>query len=362
LVTTAVSPTMPGTPFNITDSCLLPPGPRWARTVRPPHAARATTCPQPALYGTTPTVPAAPDPEGAPGIPWSMPTDASPTAVSPVTARKTWRTVEPLHGMVYFAPEAADSYGALGLEGESGYFASRSAAMGPVTPGTVVATFFNFRPSLVHRSMDGVWETTTTAAVLEARVDAAASALRRMLGDTVDPDELATAAGLARRAAERAAEHPEGRPLFAAHAGLPWPEDPLEVLWHAQTLLREFRGDGHVAQLVGHGLDGVEALVMHEATGELPVAFLRATRGWDDGEWSAAADRLRARGWLRPQGTAEALALSDEGAAVRAEIEEATDRSSVVAYEAIGDEGCETLRGLARPWSRRVVAASGMGG
>jgi hypothetical protein len=291
-----------------------------------------------------------------------MTPDSRHPPVSPVTARKTWRTLEPLHGMVYFAPEAAESYRGLGLAGQSGYFASRSAPMGAVSAGTVVATFFNFRPSLVHGSMDGVWRTVTPETVLDARRAAAAAALRRMLGPAADSPDIAAAADLARRAAEEAAGHPEGRPLFAGHAGLPWPEAPLEVLWHAQTLLREFRGDGHIAQLVDRGLDGVEALVLHEATGELPVSFLRATRGWTDDEWDGAAERLRSRGWLRPSGTAEHLALSEEGASVRQAIEEATDRLSTVAYGAIGEEGCDTLRGLARPWSKAVVAASGMGG
>ncbi len=284
-----------------------------------------------------------------------------PSPVSAVTARKTWRTVEPLHGMVYFAPEADESYRGLGLAGQSGYFASRSAPMGAVTAGTVVATFFNFRPSFVHESMAGVWDRASPADVLAARTAAAGAALRRMLGDAASSDDVAAAAGLARRAALAAGEHPEGRPLFAGHAGLDWPEDPLDVLWHAQSLLREFRGDGHIALLVANGLDGIEALVMHEATGELPVAFLRATRGWTDDEWAAATERLRDRGWLRPGGANEPLALSDEGAAVRGAIEEGTDQLSVVAYEAIGEDGCDVLRRLARPFSRTVVAASGLG-
>jgi hypothetical protein len=282
--------------------------------------------------------------------------------VTPLTARKTWRTVEPLHSMVYFAPEAAESYRKLGLEGQSGYFASRSAPMGAVSAGTVVATFFNFRPSLVHESMDGVWAEVAPADVLDARLEAAGDALRRMLGAEADSDDVAAAADLATAAALRAGESTEGRPLFAGHAELPWPDAPLERLWHAQTLLREFRGDGHVALLVHHGLDGIEALVMHEATAELPVGLLRSTRGWTDEEWAAAAVRLRDRGWLRPAADADHLSLSDEGAAVRQDIEEATDRLSVVAYEAIGEEGCDTLRGLVRPFSRAVVAAAGLGG
>ena len=288
-----------------------------------------------------------------------MPT--APTPVSPVTARKTWRTLEPLHGMVYFAAEAAASYRKLGLEGQSGYFASRSAPMGAVASGTVVATFFNFAPSLVEESMDGVWGRVSPAEILTARREAAAAALARMLGPAAESDDVAEAAELAGRAARRACDRTEGRPLFAGHAGLEWPDAPLERLWHAQTLLREFRGDGHIAQLVNHELDGIEALVLHEATGELPGSFLRQTRGWSDGEWEAAADRLRHRGWIRPAGTAEHLTLSEEGAAVRQDIEVATDRLSVFAYEAIGEEGCDALRGLARPLSRVVVDSSGLG-
>ena len=289
------------------------------------------------------------------------PAPPNPSPVTAVTARKTWRTLEPLHGMVYFAPEADTSYRSLGLLGRSGYFASRSAPMGAVSPGTVVATFFNFHPSLVHEAMADVWTRVTPSQVLDARLAAAGSALRRMLGPEADSDDVARAADLAEAAARRAGEHTEGRPLFAGHAGLPWPEEPLERLWHAQTLLREFRGDGHVALLVHHGLDGIEALVMHEATAELPVNFLRATRGWSDGEWEAAAVRLRERGWLRPAADADHLSLSEEGMAVRQDLEESTDRLSVVAYDAIGEEGCDALRGLARPLSRTVVTAAGLG-
>ncbi len=284
-----------------------------------------------------------------------------PSPVSPVTARKTWRTLEPLHGMVYFAPEAADAYARLGIEGQTGYFASRSAPMGAVGAGTVVAAFFNFKPSLVHESMDGVWDRTTPSAVLEARAEVAGTALRRMLGAAADGEDVRAAADLTRRAALRACERTEGRPLFGGHADLAWPDAPLETLWHAQTLLREYRGDGHIALLVQHGISGIEALVLHEATAELPTALLKRTRGWTDEEWADAARRLSERGWLRPTATAEHLALSEEGAEVRASIEEATDRLAVHAYEAIGEEGCGTLRGLVRPLSRTVVAASDLG-
>ncbi len=86
------------------------------------------------------------------GLPWAMATDRTgPLPVSPLTARKTWRTVEPIHSMLYFAPEAPASYARLGISPESGYFISRSAPMGAVRDTTVIATFYNFRPSMVQR-------------------------------------------------------------------------------------------------------------------------------------------------------------------------------------------------------------------
>ena len=277
--------------------------------------------------------------------------------LAPVVARKTWRTLEPLHGMIYFAPEADEAYGRAGLEGNRmGYFASRAAPLGAVGPEAVVATFFNFAPDLVHRALPAAWGLATPARVLEARIEAADRALRRALGEAIAAPGLAEAADLARRAAEAACAHPAGRPLFAAHAGLPWPpgDEPHLVLWHAQTLLREFRGDAHVAALVVEGLSGIEALVTHAASGEVPAEVLRTTRAWPEEAWAAAVDGLRGRGLLAP---GDGLAFTDEGRAQRQRVEDRTDALSVPAYEALGEDGCARLRELARPASRAVVDA-----
>jgi hypothetical protein len=286
------------------------------------------------------------------------------TSVSPLTARKTWRTVEPLHGMIYFAPESGRSYSRLGLEGSAGYFASRSAAMGAVGAETVIATFFNFHPELVRTAIPGAWTVTSPAAVLEARLESADSALRRMLGDAVVSAEMSRAAQLARQAAERAGDRYEGRPLFAAHAGLPWPDDPHLVLWHAQTLLREFRGDGHITVLVQSDLDPVEALVLHLASGELPGTFLRVSRGWPDDRWEAGLSRLVDRRLVvRSEAATDesaGIVLSDRGIVLRQEMEDITDRLAVRPYEALGEDGCDELRALARPFSRAVVDAAGL--
>ncbi|HUQ40160.1 MAG TPA: hypothetical protein VM030_08370 [Acidimicrobiales bacterium] len=279
--------------------------------------------------------------------------------MDPLTARRTWRSLEPIHGMIYFAPEAQKAYDAIGLTGSrEGYFGSRAAAMGAVPAEVVMATFFNFHPELVRRAVPAAWAAAPPEAILEARLSAAGAALRRALGEEIDAPEVGEAAALARRAAETAAERPEGRPLFAAHASLPWPEDPHLVLWHAQTLLREFRGDAHVAALTLEGLDGVEALVVHAATGEVAASVLQSSRAWSDDEWAAAVERLRRRGILDGSSS---LTFTEVGRERRQWVEDRTDALSVSAYAGLGDEGCARLRELGRVVSKAVIAAGLLG-
>ena len=269
-----------------------------------------------------------------------------------VLARKMWRTLEPYHGMIYFAPSAVEAYAELGITGRSGYFASRSAPMGAVNAEVVRATFFNFHPGLVTHAMERVWETTTPEAILRARLDAADAALQAALGEeTLSSAAMAEAAGLARQAATGLPV--EGRPLFAGHASLAWPEEDHLALWHAISLLREFRGDGHLVALTMAGLDGCEALVTHAAAGDVPAAILQASRGWSDAEWAAAVQRLRDRGLVEPEGSA----FTDEGDALRAEIETTTDRLAVAPWRQLGADGCDRLRSLVRPFSKAIVAS-----
>jgi Helix-turn-helix family len=267
-------------------------------------------------------------------------------------ARKMWRTLEPYHGLVYFTPRAGEAYESLGVRGRAGYFASRAAALGPAPAEVVVATFFNFNPALVHAALPGAWEVASPAALLEARLHAIDRALRDALGDdVVASDEMRTAADAAREASAGCTA--EGRPLYAAHAALPWPDDPHLVLWHAATLLREFRGDGHVALLLSEGLDGCEALVTHGAAGDgqAGAEVLRLTRGWSNDEWAAASERLRARGWLDA-----ADGLTATGAEARDRIEARTDELAMAPWRRLGEEACADLRALVRPWSRAIVA------
>jgi hypothetical protein len=275
--------------------------------------------------------------------------------MDPVTARSTWRTLEPLHGAIYFASEAREEYRAIGLDDRmTGYFASRSAPMGAVHAEVVIATFFNFDPDLVRRSMDGVWDRVSPSDVLAARLRGADRMIRTHAADFVDTADIAEAAALARSAALAACERPEGRPLFAGHASLVWPEESHLVLWHAQSLLREFRGDGHIAALTAAGLDGCEALITHAAAGDVSVDILRATRQRTGDDWLAAEERLRERGWLDSD-----LAFTDLGRQQRDQIEARTDELAAAPYAAIGVEGCTRLRALCRPISQAMMGAFG---
>jgi hypothetical protein len=274
-------------------------------------------------------------------------------AIDPVVSRKMWRTLEPYHGMIYFSPQATAAYADIGIDGRAGYFASRAAPMGAVPTEVVVATFYNFAPDVVRAAIPGAWMAASPEQITKVRLAAVDSTLREVLGDAIGGPDIAEAAELARIAA--GACSPEGRPLYAGHASLDWPERPHLVLWHALTLLREYRGDGHIAALVVEGLDGCEALHTHGAAADSPVPLdlLQATRGWDDEAWAAAADRLAARGLLDGTGL---TALGEE---VRARVEDTTDRLALAPWRALGADACDRLRTLVRPHSR-TIAGSGI--
>lgn len=262
------------------------------------------------------------------------------------------RALDVLHAQSYFAPETEEALVAAGLRpGRMCYFASRSAPLGPVGPGLVAATFFNFNPATVGRHIPRAWGLVEPAALAPVRLDAAVRALRRLLGDAADSPEVAEAADLARRAADGCSV--AGRPLYAGHAALDWPDEPLAVLWHAVTLLREHRGDGHVAALVGSGLTGIEALVTHTATGKgFTVPSAQLTRGWSEEEWAAAVDGLRERGLLDADG-----ALTESGTGLRADVEATTDRSGHAPWRRLGDEAAGRLADLGRRLAKTALAA-----
>ncbi|HLV99261.1 MAG TPA: hypothetical protein VKT82_11365 [Ktedonobacterales bacterium] len=271
--------------------------------------------------------------------------------MDPVISRQMYRTLEPFHAMIYFVPEARSAYERIGLQGRPmGYFASRGAPLGEVSGETLAAIFYNFHPALVRSVIPAAWERAKPAGISAARLEAVDAALRRMLGSSLDAPEVSEAASLAREAVTACA--PEGRPLFAATATLPWPDAPHLRLWHGVTLLREFRFGGHCAALITEGFSACEALVTHAATGEISAKALQSSRAWPDAEWEATCQRLRERGWLTAENT-----LTEEGQARRAAVEQRTDQLALPPWEHLGDVACKRLRELVRPFSKAITEA-----
>ncbi len=269
------------------------------------------------------------------------------TQQPPPGARQLWQLLEPVHATLYYAPEAAEEAAALGYgtdERWPSYFALRAAPLGAASPELVAATFYSFNPAMVRRYVADAWETASPAAVLRARLTAVDRSLRSLLGDRVESPELREAAALARRAAEAA--DTAGRPLAAANAALPWPPDddqPHLTLWQAAIILREHRGDGHIAALLAHGLDGVESLVSHAAMGAAPEEVF-SSRQWSPEQWSAARERLTARGWLDSSG-----ALTDHGRASRTAVEHLTDDLAAAPWRTLGPDATARLAELLLP-------------
>ncbi len=260
--------------------------------------------------------------------------DQPASVLDPAQVGRAYRAVEPVHNHVYFVPETEQHLTAVGLRpGRMVYFAGRAAPMGAVGPGVVTATFSNFSPAIVARHVPRAWTLAAPEQVVAARFAAARASLIRLLGGEEAAtfpevgelgDLLVEACGVLTA---------EGRPLYAGHADLAWPADPVSRLWHATTLLREWRGDAHVAVLVHSGLSGLEALITHTATGRgfLPAAA-KATRGWSDEEWDAGLARLAGRGLV------DGETLTDAGRQLRADVEAATDALSAAPWDHLGAE------------------------
>jgi hypothetical protein len=262
--------------------------------------------------------------------------------------RQMWRLLEPLHAVLYYAPEVSARTEKLGFDVGTrwpSYFALRAAPLGAVGPELVAATFYSFSPAVVREHVPAAWAVASPEDVLAARLAGVDEALRRLLGG----QDLTEAAAIARELA--AAASTAARPLGAANADLPWPSEPHLDLWHAATVLREVRGDGHVAALLTAGLDPVESLVSFAAVGAAPVEVF-ASRGWSGEEWDAGRERLVARGWLAGDGTA-----TEAGHAGRAEVERMTDELAAPAYRALGAETVGRLARLVVPATTAVVGS-----
>lgn len=265
-----------------------------------------------------------------------------------------WRAVEPVHAVTYFAAESKAACDALGTKGYwMSYFGLRAAPLGAAPSELVTALFYNFAPGMVARAVPDVWAVATPAQYLDARLGAVDAALTRLVGaDVLAGPAVAEAAAIAWDAAQAAPV--AGRALAAANAALDPPGPAHLLLWHAQTVLREHRGDGHVAALLTAGLGPAEALVLFAADQGLDGPWLRQRRGWSEEEWDAAVARLAERGLLDAAGT-----LTVAGNGLRAEVEAHTDTLADVPWAAVGAGQAERLVTLVAPVVAALAAGDG---
>jgi len=241
-------------------------------------------------------------------------------------ARPFWQGIEVIHDVVYFGDDIRDRFDAIGLKGWwMAYFAHRSAALGTPDPKTVTALFHGFAPQLVERALPDAWSLADREEILATRLQLAVDRLTAV----IDPAAVETDVARLAKDLESVVDGLDfaGRALAAAHANLPRPNEPIARLWSAATILREYRGDSHVALLVAAGLDGAAANALAVADGRAPARQQQA-RGWDDDEWMGAFEHLRRRAW-----TDEYAQITDAGKAARAQIEDATDRVSSACFD-----------------------------
>ena len=270
-------------------------------------------------------------------------------AVDVHPARALWQCIEPYHAVTYFTDEARAAFEEIGLRGFwRGYFAGRAAPLGAVGTGAVVATFYGFHPDFVAKAIPGVWSIVSPSDAIAAREAGAEAALMRRLD--VPSSDLLRAARLVLEATDGC--DPFARALFAANHDLPWPREPHVALWHGCTLLREHRGDGHIAALYAADVDPCEAHVLRLAVAGMARETIAPYRGWSDDDWTAAAERLAERGWLDGRG-----AITPVGIDSHAAIEADTDRMAEGPLRALGQDGVDELLAIMRPLAIELAAS-----
>ena len=267
-------------------------------------------------------------------------------------ARRMFELVEPIGVIPYSADEPNEAMFALGFTDYwDTYFAGRAAPLGTSVPAEVVhALFYNFAPGEVGRHIPAVWSTTTPQAAIAARQQGCVQALRRILGDLIDTPAFARAAELLTAAALSAPL--EGRPVYAALRTVPVPEERVARLFHAASLLREHRGDGHIAALMAEGIGGLEAHVLAALDLGMPAEEFGRIHHLPAAQLSALVDGMRARGLVAEDG-----GFTRAGRETKRRIEALTDDLAVAPYVVLDAAEVEELTAALEPLAAVLVAA-----
>ena len=266
-------------------------------------------------------------------------------------ARRMFELIEPIGVIPYSADEPNEAMFALGFTNYwDTYFAGRAAPLGRVSAELVDALFYNFAPGEVARHIPKVWQTTTPESALAARRKGCVKALRRILGDHVDAPAFARAAELLLRAASSAPI--DGRPMYAALRAIPVPDDVVACFFHAASLLREHRGDGHVAALRIEGVGGLEAHVLFALGTGVPAEKFGRIHHLPPAQLAGVIDGMRDRSLIGDDGW-----LSESGRAVRERVEALTDDLAAKPYEGLTSDELDELVATLEPLATLLLAA-----
>jgi hypothetical protein len=269
--------------------------------------------------------------------------------------RSVHAAISMAHRPVYFVPEANEEYAALGVEpGRGTYFASRTAPMGVVPDEVILATFYNFSEHAVRTAEIGkVWQGATPEALQAARFRAVRRSFDRV-GCAPSAEQIAEARALIDPVV--AGLSLAGKALAAANSAVPLPNDALLALWQQVTIVREWRGDVHIALLVANEIDPCECMVLQVGTGRFPLAITQATRMWNEQQWDEAIVGLHTRGWVTADG-----AMTESGTAAREHLEDETDRVCAPIWRPIGEAGAKRLTEILDPIHTAMSAAGTYG-
>jgi hypothetical protein len=266
-------------------------------------------------------------------------------------ARRMFELVEPIGVIPYSTNEPNEAMFALGFTNYwDTYFAGRAAPLGLVTAEVVDALFYNFAPGEVARHIPKVWDTTTPELAAAARLKGCVKALRRILGDRVESPGFSRAAELLTKAATNSPY--EGRPMYAALRAIPIPDEVVARLFHAASLLREHRGDGHIAALVTEGVGGLEAHVLLSLDMDLPAEKFGRIHHLPAAQLAAVIDGMRQRGLIGDDGW-----LSEQGRGVKRRVESLTDDLAAKPYEGLEPAELDELMATLEPLATRLLAA-----
>ncbi len=261
--------------------------------------------------------------------------------------------VEPIGAIPYSADEPNVSMFALGFTNYwDTYFAGRAAPLGSSAPAAVVhALFYNFAPGEVARHIPKVWSTTTPEAALAARQEGCVNALRRILGDLVETPEFTRAGELLTKAATSAPL--EGRPMYAALRALPLPKEPVALLFHAASMLREHRGDGHICALMTEGIGGLEAHVLLAVDMGIPAPRFGRIHHLPSALLTDLIETMKARGLVVDEST-----FTPAGRQVKDRVEALTDELALAPYEALETAEVDELTAILEPLAKQINAAA----